>query len=325
MITEKLQWHPAFSAALRIEFEENLDDLDFKDEYQLSKKPMQMDILVIKKDNNVSIKKNIGHIFRTHNIIEYKSPDDSLNMNDFYKVYGYTCFYQSDTEKVKEIPPEEITITFVCGHYPRKMIQHLKAARKIEIEKYGDGIYYLKGDEFPIQLLITTQLSKEHNYWLQHLRSNLETGEEIQNLVERYELKKHSKNHQAVMDLIVRANWEKIKEEKTMCDALNELFADELAESKERGIQEGLAQGIKQGIEQGIERGIERGTAIGKADGEKRKLIQQVCKKLAKGKALTAIADDLEEDISVIEEIYTATVPFAPDYDLDLIYEHLKL
>ena len=36
-------------------------------------------------------------------IIEYKSPDDYLTINDFYKVYGYCCFYQSDTEHVCEI------------------------------------------------------------------------------------------------------------------------------------------------------------------------------------------------------------------------------
>ena len=33
------------------------------------------------------------------------------------------------------------------------------------------------------------------------------------------------------MDLVVRANWDKVKEEKEMCEALKELFADELQES----------------------------------------------------------------------------------------------
>lgn len=37
------------------------------------------------------------------------------------------------------------------------------------------------------------------------------------------------------MDLIVRANWDRMKEEKEMCEALRELFADELQESKEQG------------------------------------------------------------------------------------------
>lgn len=30
-------------------------------------------------------------------------------------------FYQSNTEKIKEIDPAELTITFVSNHYPREM------------------------------------------------------------------------------------------------------------------------------------------------------------------------------------------------------------
>ena len=55
----------------------------------LSKKPLQIDELVIKVHDNEKIQKNIGRIFRKHNIVEYKSPEDYLTINDFYKVYGY--------------------------------------------------------------------------------------------------------------------------------------------------------------------------------------------------------------------------------------------
>lgn len=244
----KLQWHPAFSAALRIELENELDILDIKDEYLLSHKPMQMDILVIKKEKSMDIQKNIGRIFRKHNIIEYKAPDDYLSINDFYKVYGYTCFYQSDTQKTNMIVPNDLTITFVCNHYPHKMLKHLKEFRNIHTQKQEAGIYYLHGDSFPMQLLVTKELSRKENYWLQSLRNNLKAGAEIQELMERYEAKKHSSYHQAAMNLIVRANWEQMKEEKEMCDALRELFADELKESEEHGIHKGILTGQAQGI-----------------------------------------------------------------------------
>ena len=206
MTDGRLQWHPGFSAALRVELEEELDELCIEDEHMLSKKPMQIDVLVVKKKGEQPIRKNIGRIFRKHNIIEYKSPEDYLSINDFYKVYGYTCFYQSETKRVKEIPPEEITITFICNHYPQKLLEHLKKFKGIEAEKQEAGIYYLQGDSFTIQLVIVKELSKKENYWLQNLRCNLKTGEEIQ-------------------------------EEKNMCEALNELFAEELKESKEEGIK----------------------------------------------------------------------------------------
>ena len=145
-----LQWHPAFAAALRIELAEQLEMLEIEDEHILGHKPLQIDAIVVKKHKNVHINNKIGHIFKKHNIIEYKSPDDYLSINDFYKVYGYTCFYQSDTSSVLEIPPTELTLSFVCYHYPREMIRHLEETRKLTILKYSEGIFYLKGDFFPI-------------------------------------------------------------------------------------------------------------------------------------------------------------------------------
>ena len=107
MKNAKLQWHPAFGAALRITLQDELQYLEMQD---------------IKKLKDVPIRKTIGRIFRKHNIIEYKSPGDSLRINDFYKVYGYACIYQSNTNRIKEVDPQELTLTFVCcrdgSHHP---------------------------------------------------------------------------------------------------------------------------------------------------------------------------------------------------------------
>ena len=119
-----------------------------------------------------------------------------------------------------EIDPGELTITFVCSHYPDKMLRHLEETRKIYVEKQGQGIYSLKGDAIPIQLLIVPQLSDKENYWIQKLRTDLKAGGEIRSLMENYEKNRKSKDHEAVMDLITRANREQMEEEKKMCDAL---------------------------------------------------------------------------------------------------------
>lgn len=260
----KLQWHPAFAAALRIELEDEMEKLDIKDEYTLSKKPMQIDVLVVKKEKKEPIRKNIGRIFRTYNIIEYKAPDDYVSINDFYKVLGYTCFYQSDTEQVMKINPDELTITFVCSHFPQKMVAHLQNRYRVRLEKQENGIYYINNSYFPMQIVIVNQLSKEENYWLQSLRNDLKPGEEIRELVKNYEKKKKSGLHQAVMNLIVRANWEKMEEEKKMCEALMELFSEELKESENRGIETGIRRGIQTGIRNLIETCFEIGLPEGK-------------------------------------------------------------
>ena len=292
----RLSWHPAFGAVLRIELEKELDLLEIVDERQLTKEPLQMDVLVVKKEKDIRLEKNIGRIFKSYNIIEYKSPEDYLSINDFYKVYAYACLYQSDTDRVMEVDPEEITLTFVCMRYPRKLLGHLKETRGIRVSRQGDGIYYLEGDALAMQLLVTRELSERDNYWLQHLRGDLKEGRELQDLMERYERHRHSKWYQAAMDLIVRANWDKMKEEKEMCEALRELFADELQESEERGKEKGKEQG------------------------EETKLISLVCKKIRKNKAVSVIAEELEEPEEKISLICETASRFAPDYDADQIY-----
>lgn len=245
MADGKLQWHPAFVAALHIEFEDEMDVLEIESEHQLGKKPMQIDILVIKKTEETTIRKNIGRIFRKYNVIEYKSPEDSLSINDFYKVYAYTCFLQSDTGTVNEIRSDDLTITYVCNRYPREMIKKLENNRKLRAVKKADGIYYLEGDEFPIQVIVTKELSRKDNYWMQNLRNDLKAGTEIESLAERYEKKKQEPYYQAVMDLIMRANWEQMEEERKMCDAFRELFAEDFKRAEEEGLKRGLEQGIR--------------------------------------------------------------------------------
>ena len=83
------------------------------------------------------------------------------------------------------------------------------------------------------------------------MRTDLRAGEEIRKLMREYEKHRKSKDYTAVMNLITRANWanwEQMEVEKKMCDALNELFAEELKEADSRGRTEGLRQGKREMI-----------------------------------------------------------------------------
>ena len=163
------------------------------------------------------------------------------------KSNGILHFYKADTETVDFIPAAELTITFVCYHYPRTMLQKLHRDRKITVENMESGIYYLMGDAIPIQLIIVPRLSKTNNYWLNNLRNDLKSGGEIRNFIEKYGKNKNSKLYQALADTIMRANWQELKEERKMCEALRELFADDLRESREEGIMEGRNVGKLEG------------------------------------------------------------------------------
>ena len=68
---DKLQWHPAFCAAAGLEFHEDIERLELKPEYNLSKEPIRIDHLIIKEGSTGQIKNEIGHIMRIYNVTEH--------------------------------------------------------------------------------------------------------------------------------------------------------------------------------------------------------------------------------------------------------------
>jgi len=165
----KIPWHPAFVEALQLELEAYRDILEFHSELQLTTDPLRIDCVVIKKTKEVEIKKNIGKIFRTWNITEYKSPGDYVSISDFYKVYGYACIYTN----LNGIPITDLTITFVESHYPRELIKHLKNVRGYTVAETDRGVYTISGDILPMQIIDSRKLSAEDNVWLKNLSNKL--------------------------------------------------------------------------------------------------------------------------------------------------------
>lgn len=78
----KTQWHPAFCAAMRLELKGNRS-LQFINEFNLTEKPLEVDMLIINKPSGVEIENEIGEFFGGHNLVEHKSPTDH-NFNQFF-------------------------------------------------------------------------------------------------------------------------------------------------------------------------------------------------------------------------------------------------
>lgn len=240
-----LQWHPAFFASIQIELAEEADKLIFENEHQLGTKPKEIDVLIIKKNSKEKIQKNLGRIFRTHNIVEYKSPDDYLNIDDFYKVYGYACFYKSDVVQVDQIKADDITITFVCKTYPRKMMRQLEDTRHLRVNRDEMGIYYIQGDIIPMQLIVTSELSEENNLWIRYLTNDLQEKTTVEQLIEEYGKHREEKLYKSAMNIIVRANREKFEEVREMCEALEELMEDKFVERENAAKEELIINCLK--------------------------------------------------------------------------------
>ena len=243
-----LQWHPAFQAVLQIEFAEEAEHLQFLKEYKLTDSPLRIDTLIVKMEAGVRLRKKIGRIFRRYNIIEYKGPKDSHTVNSFFKVNSYAGLLQSGTRREREIPPEEITITLVGNHYPRKLIAFLKTRYGVRVENPYPGIFYIEGLLFPIQVLVQRKLEQGENLWLNCLRQDLDGTKDVEALARAYKGKDKDPLYSAAMDLIVRANRKVYEEGMRMCDALNELFADKLELQRMEGITEGKTEGKAEDI-----------------------------------------------------------------------------
>lgn len=72
------------------------------------------------------------------------------------------------------------------------------------------------------------------------------------------------------------------------------------------------------------EEAFEDGQAAGRIEGGERKLVEQICRKLKRGKIPEVIADELEEELSVIREICNTAKNYEPEYDSDQIYNAWK-
>ena len=66
-----------------------------REKYWLSRQARKNNVLVIKKQKDLTIEKNIGQIFRSHNILKFKPPTDNLNVGDYSEMLAYALNYSS--------------------------------------------------------------------------------------------------------------------------------------------------------------------------------------------------------------------------------------
>ena len=251
-----IQWHPGFYGAAELEFISNKGDLEFQREFNLSKEPIRMDLLIIKKLSNVRTKNEIGHIFRKFNVVEYKSHDDALSIDDYYKTVGYACLYKGLGETVDQIPANELTISIFRESYPKEMFEAMKNLG-LEIKERYPGIYYISGKQalFDTQVVVTKQLNRETHRTLRVLSKHVKE-EDVRAFVEEAALISEPgdrNNVDAVLQVSVSANkeiYEAIRRcDKVMCEALRELMKEDFEkqeqETRQETKQETLLETIK--------------------------------------------------------------------------------
>ena len=229
------------------------------DEHRLSKEPLRIDIVVIKKNSDVELEPIWAKIFRAHNLVEYKSPADKApTFEVFSKLMGYAWIYAAQ-EKVKI---SDMTVTLVCAETPQKLFKILKEDFDYEILEKDEGIYYIteKGavaekrlavqvmahksepllqamDKRPldgaaadkIAKIVFTAIKKHAvtlGYWSMAL-----TQENLENILERMgKMTKHEKDRRQVLE------------------SFGLVDKNQLEEGRQEGMQEGMQKGMQEGM-----------------------------------------------------------------------------
>lgn len=242
------QWHPAFTGAIHMEFLENKSDLEYQSEVILNTMPLRVDMILIKKKAEIRLKNEIGRIFRQYNLLEYKSPRDSLNYNTFLKGIAYAYLYKSYEKHVDDISLSEMTLTFIRENAPLKLLKKLKDLH-LSVEEVSKGIYYISGyNEISIQIIVTRDLDKEQHVWINSLTSQIDE-EQIKKLVtitnNLTEL--DDRNYaSSVWEVVSVENKEILKQLRGSSDmfgALVEIMKPEIDEAYDSGFDSGFDNG----------------------------------------------------------------------------------
>ena len=248
---ERNHWHPGFLGAMELEFRKYRKALIFDDEHSLSKEPLKMDLLIIRKDKSVSITNQIGEIFREHNIWEYKSPDDGLTIDDYFKTVGYAYLYKGLGKTVNGISGEELTVSLARDIHPDQLFSALVKSGGTIDQKYP-GVYYINGVvKIPTQVIVTGELDKETHTSFRVLTKRLseEDAEKFIRMAGSFTEPGDKHNVDAILQLSVSANrdvYEELKRrDPSMCEALRDLMKEEIQEDNQKAVDIALITVIK--------------------------------------------------------------------------------
>lgn len=279
---ENIDWHPGFVNAIKLEFFENEKDLEYVSEKNLNQQPLRIDLLVVKKNQNVKIKNEIGEEFLGHNILEFKSEDDELNIDTLYKVLAYACLYKSYGKTVDEIKAKDITATILRKRKPVKLFKYFEE-NKNAVTKVHNGIYRIDGFYFPIQIIVTGELSQENHTWVSSIARKL-SNEQLKKVIEEAKLlnsKQEKMYASSVLNVISRLNTEEIERIKgdfIMGKTLYEIMQPEIDEAKSKAREEGLAEGRQEGLAEGRQKGLAEGRQEGLKEGLKEGVLTSLLK-----------------------------------------------
>ena len=240
----QIDWHSGFAGGLELLFRDYKNQLSIEREHLLSKQPTRIDFLLIKATPGTIIDNDIGRLFKTHNIIEYKNPYDELNIDVIWKVIGYAALYKGLSHRKNAIPSSELSITVFRHSKPLSLFSQLKKDG-YEVNNPHPGVYSVRGlVSIPVYVVVTKELAGDAFRVLRIMSQNANYSDIKAFIAEAagYKTPGDRSNADAVLQVSSTANrklFEFMKgADKNMSETLREIMADELKQAKETGASE---------------------------------------------------------------------------------------
>ena len=202
------------------------------------------------KNKSTVISNQIGKIFRRFNIIEYKSPDDGLTIDDYAKTLSYAYLYKGLGSSVNQIPFDELTVTMIRDRKPRAFFNHVRELGG-SVEQKHPGIFYIHGVVYtPTQFILTRELDTNLHSSLRMLtnRATEDDAERFLKLAHTF-TKPGERNYvNAVLQVSLSANrevFDNLRRIPAMCEALREFMKEEIDEERKKAIDTDRVSTIK--------------------------------------------------------------------------------
>ena len=155
--TPRSDWHKAFEAILRITTD-RYKDVTIRTEVELGVDPPRTDYVILTGSETQEFEESIFKIFRKINILEYKNPNDALNMRTIYKICGYAYLMIGLAEHEGDVPPEDVTLSIFRSTKNKELFKALEENGQLQKTQWH-GIYNLTGiTPLPFQIVITSEL-----------------------------------------------------------------------------------------------------------------------------------------------------------------------
>ena len=241
--TPKSDWHAGFEALLRIEAYKYGDKIQIRTEEEIGVMPPRTDFIILVAEDGLELEKDIFRIFKKINILEYKNPNDTLNLQVIRKVLGYANLYIGVAEHEKDRPDDQVTISIFRAKKNVKLFSKMEQEGAL-IKSDVPGVYYVKGlTDLPFQIVITDELQGEEYAAYRSLSVKVKDtdfdsliisgGKETSDVCREY--------YRNLINLIINKNpqfIDRIKEAIGMEDVLMEIVRDRVEREKNEAAEE---------------------------------------------------------------------------------------